>query len=270
MSTRVNWLARARQRMRQNLISLFSREEVSRRVGRSVLVAVVAAATLVVSFVGTEESEEPAETAASELEVHPQAVDREPQEPRLSTEARVRELEDRAQRLVIALGEQKTEALSAIRRGHGRIGHEKREGEAAFVQKLDAGVELFLRLHHQHVAAITAGDEARAQDLVSDVQHLLWMRERDIFRAAYAHPKALQILAARPPQSYTDYSGEAQNECWTAATFGDVDTERLARIELAIAEITAGDRQSEGPDEGTGEASLGPKPPHVRASDEGQ
>ena len=231
-------------------------------------VAVVAASMLVLPFTCTEEGDEPTETATSELEVHPQTIDGELPAPGLSIEARVRDLEERAQHLVIALGEHKQEALAAIRRGHGRIGHAKGEGEAAFVQQLDAGVELFLRLHHEHVTAIEAGDETRARELVSDVQHLLWMRGRDIFYGAYAHPKALQILTARPPQSYTDYAGETRSEHWVGASFGGVDTERLALIELAIAEIAAGDRQNGRPDEGSGGACLEAEVPSARAPDE--
>ena len=111
----------------------------------------------------------------------------------------LRLLKQRAAKILNVMADEKAKAISAINKGSGYVGAyqflgKSASGEREFLENFEAIRRQFIRLHEKHIAAIMDSQFILAHEIVSEIHHLLWIQNRDIFWKTEAIPTAMYRL----------------------------------------------------------------------------
>lgn len=144
----------------------------------------------------------------------------------------------RAERTLEMMENEKQKALASIRSGNGHA------LEAEYIREHEAIRELFVELHNKNIEAIESGQMSVSHEITLEIQHLLWLRTRNIFWSAFAERGFLYGLTFSGVETYAEfYPGDRPKnidpgyskqieEVWKKQTSEEkLDSNVLAQIE---------------------------------------
>ena len=163
-------------------------------------------------------------------------------------------LKQRAANILEIMDKERKDALLAIKKGRGMVSIRKSELKK-FLRELEATRNVFLDIHKRHIEAIEAGQFVLAHELLSDIHHLLWIRNEKLFWGAFCNPHAQYALTSKPADSYAElYPGLSPpvnsiseqsllNDIWSYSPIGEesylgCDRDRLYKVNKMISKIS--------------------------------